>query len=188
MEIDDKKLVALLFARDPQAIELMADQYGAYCLTVAQNVIGDPQDAEECVSDAYLAVWDAVPPAEPTQLLAYLAKTTRNLALDRLAHRQAQKRDDRVAVLLSELEEVLPGGVDPEDTVAERELISLIDRFLREKARRQERLLFARRYFWGDSIAELQARFGGSESKLKSQLHRTRTRLRRYLEEGGVLP
>ena len=171
MEIDDKKLVALLFARDPQAIELMADQYGAYCLTVARNVLGDPQDAEECVSDAYLAVWDAVPPAEPTQLLAYLAKTTRNLALDRLAHRQAQKRDDRVAVLLSE-----------------RELISLIDRFLREKARRQERLIFVRRYFWGDSIAELQARFGGSESKLKSQLHRTRTRLRRYLEEGGVLP
>lgn len=92
MVLHDRDILALCRARDQQAIAAMADQYGAYCHKVAQNILGDPADAEECVNGTYLAVWNTIPPAEPQQLLPYLAKVTRNIALHRLEYNQAQKR------------------------------------------------------------------------------------------------
>ncbi len=123
----------------------------------------------------------------PRSLLAYLAKVTRNIALKRLEHNQAQKRGDRFYLLLDELAEVLPGEDSVEDAVAQRELMEAINDFLKTKTDRGERQLFLRRYFWGDSIGELTVLFRHSESKVKSQLFRTRQRLRGYLEERGLL-
>ncbi|MFR1233321.1 MAG: RNA polymerase sigma factor [Evtepia gabavorous] len=116
-----------------------------------------------------------------------MAKVTRNIALKRLEHNQAQKRGDRFYLLLDELAEVLPGEDSVEDAVAQRELMEAINDFLKTKTDRGERQLFLRRYFWGDSIGELTVLFRHSESKVKSQLFRTRQRLRGYLEERGLL-
>ena len=184
----DAEIVALCARRDPGAVEAMAEKYGAYCHQVARNVLGDDRDAEECVNDAYLAVWNAVATADPPKLLPYLAKTTRNIALHRLEHNAAQKRDSRMDLVLDELAEVLPGGTDPADVAEGAALMEAVNAFLRCKARKAERALFMRRYFWGDSIAELCAETSFSESKVKSQLHRTRKRLKAYLEERGLLP
>ena len=151
----DQEILALGQARDQEAIAAMAEKYGAYCHTVARNVLGNDADAEECVNDAYLAVWNAIPRAQPQNLLAYLAKTTRNIALRRLEHDQAQKRDSRLHLLLDELAEVLPGEGSVEDEAAQGELVEAINTFLKEKATRAERQLFLRRYFWGDSIRDL---------------------------------
>lgn len=115
----DQEILALGQARDQEAIAAMAEKYGAYCHTVARNVLGNDADAEECVNDAYLAVWNAIPRAQPQNLLAYLAKTTRNIALRRLEHDQAQKRDSRLHLLLDELAEVLPGEGSVEDEAAQ---------------------------------------------------------------------
>ena len=188
MALSDREILALCQARDPAAIAAMAEQYGAYCMKVALNVLGNHHDAEECVNDAYLSVWNAIPPAEPTSLLAYLAKTTRNTALKRLEHDRAQKREgDRFYLLLDELAEVLPAKESLEDEVAGRLLMEAINEYLRHKCGKLERSLFLRRYFWGDSIGDLTVRFGYSESKVKSQLYRTRQKLRAYLEERGVV-
>ena len=172
MVLRDQEILSLCRARDQRAIAALAEKYGAYCHTVAHNILGDHPDAEECVNDAYLAVWNGVPSAPPRSLLAYLAKVTRNIALKRLEHNQAQKRGDRFYLLLDELAEVL---------------MEAINDFLKTKTDRGERQLFLRRYFWGDSIGELTVLFRHSESKVKSQLFRTRQRLRGYLEERGLL-
>ena len=95
MVLRDQEILSLCQARDQRAIAALAEKYGAYCHTVAHNILGDHPDAEECVNDAYLAVWNGVPNAPPRSLLAYLAKVTRNIALKRLEHNQAQKRGDR---------------------------------------------------------------------------------------------
>lgn len=187
MALTDQEILALCWARDQRALAAMAEQYGPYCHTVAQNVLGNPHDAEECVNDAYLAVWNAIPPAQPQHLLPYLAKATRNIALNRLAHDRAQKRDGRFHLLLDELAEVLPDEGSVEDAAAQGELLEAIQTFLREKATWAERQLFLRRYFWGDSIGELAVTFRYSESKVKSRLFRVRKRLRTYLTERGFL-
>ena len=185
--MDDSKIIDLYWRRDERAIEETDSKYGAYCRAVSMNILGVREDAEECVNDAYLAVWNGVPSAPPRSLLAYLAKVTRNIALKRLEHNQAQKRGDRFYLLLDELAEVLPGEDSVEDAVAQRELMEAINDFLKTKTDRGERQLFLRRYFWGDSIGELTVLFRHSESKVKSQLFRTRQRLRGYLEERGLL-
>ena len=187
MILSEQEILALCQARQQQALTAMAEKYGSYCYTVAYHILGDHHDAEECVNDAYLAVWNAVPQAAPQSLLPYLAKTTRNLALKRLEHDQAKKRDSRLNLLLDELAEVLPSEDSVEDEVAQREVMEAINDFLRRKAKPAERQLFLRRYFWGDSIGELTVTFRSSESKIKSQLFRTRQRLRRYLEERGLV-
>ena len=105
MVLRDQEILSLCRARDQRAIAALAEKYGAYCHTVAHNILGDHPDAEECVNDAYLAVWNGVPSAPPRSLLAYLAKVTRNIALKRLEHNQAQKRGDRFYLLLDELAE-----------------------------------------------------------------------------------
>lgn len=184
----DLEIVALCRGRDPAALEAMEEKYGAYCHRVAVNVLGSDHDAEECVNDAYLAVWNAIPPADPPRLLPYLAKTTRNIALHRLERERARKRDSRMDLVLDELAEVLPGGRDPADEAEGAALMEAVNDFLRHKAKKTERALFLRRYFWGDSIGDLRALTGFSESKIKSQLMRTRKRLRAYLEERGLLP
>lgn len=187
MALNDREILALCRAGDQQAIAAMAEAYGAYCYKVALNILGDHHDAEECVNDAYLAAWNAIPTAEPGNLLAYLVKTARNHALKRLDYHKAQKRDGGYPLVLEELAEVLPSRETVEDAMAERLLMETINEFLRHKASRVERNLFLRRYFWGDSIADLGTRFGYSESKTKSILHRTRSKLRTYLERKEVL-
>ena len=211
MVLRDQEILSLCRARDQRAIAALAEKYGAYCHTVAHNILGDHPDAEECVNDAYLAVWNGVPSAPPRSLLAYLAKVTRNIALKRLEHNQAQKRGDRFYLLLDELAEVLKKngfmaeglgegfGDEMKDVskTMQNAIPSDFDldmndtvsgfNFLKTKTDRGERQLFLRRYFWGDSIGELTVLFRHSESKVKSQLFRTRQRLRGYLGERGLL-
>ena len=143
--MEDAEIVDLFFQRSEQAIPETAAKYQGLIFQISRNILENPQDAEECVNDAYLAVWNGVPNAPPRSLLAYLAKVTRNIALKRLEHNQAQKRGDRFYLLLDELAEVLPGEDSVEDAVAQRELMEAINDFLKTKTDRGERQLFLRR-------------------------------------------
>ena len=147
MALTDQEILALGQARDQEAIAAMAEKYGAYCHTVARNVLGNDADAEECVNDAYLAVWNAIPRAQPQNLLAYLAKTTRNIALRRLEHDQAQKRDSRLHLLLDELAECVAGSESPETELLRKELTASLNRFLR-KLPEKDRTVFLLRYYY----------------------------------------
>ena len=181
--MEDRDIVALFLARDEAAIGECEKKYGSLCLHVALRILGSPQDAEECVSDTWLRIWDAIPPTDPRRLDAYLLKITRNLALDRLHAKQAEKRaGDETLKCLDELADVLPDGESPLDGVLLRDLLNRFLRGLKE----DERKIFVLRYTRILTVEEIASRTGKSKSAVKASLYRTRKKLRDYLKKEGI--
>ena len=182
--MDDKRIVELYFRRDEQALTETQQKYSRYLHRVAHNILQNPQDAEECVSDTYLRAWNAIPPHRPTRLSVYLGKITRRLALDRYAALTADKRGGgTTADILEEWRDALPNvDGDPADDVAVRDALS---RFLRQLPA-DKRRVFIRRYWYGDPIAAIAADCHSSESRIKMMLSRTRAELKTFLEKEGI--
>lgn len=180
----DSDIIALYFARDERAIAKTRDKYGVFCYSIAYNLLGDREDSEECVNDAYLGAWNAMPPHKPAILSAFLAKITRRLSVSRLRKRRAQKRD-HTAVPLDELAECVADTGLVYDHMETEELRDMLQAFLGTVSQR-ERDMFVCRYFYGDSIAQISARFFCTQSRAKTALFRTRQKLRTYLTERGV--
>ena len=184
--MEDEAIVALLWKRSPQAIEELDKKYGKLCRKLANNIVNSREDAEECVNDAYLGVWNAIPPARPHPLRAYLVKVVRNVAWKVCERRQAAKRSG-CTVALEELEGCLTDGKTVEDEVETRELARLIEAFL-DTLTAKERVIFMRRYGFLDSYGEIARRVGISEKNVSVRLSRMRRKLRDYLGEQEVQP
>ena len=182
--MDESYIVGLFFARDEAALAECRRRYGAYCRAIARNILGREADAEECENDVYLAAWNAIPPAQPRSLRAFLGKIARNLALGRYERESAQKRGGgEVTLALEELQECA-GGESAEQTLETAELGRSIDRFLRTLPE-TECSLFLRRYWYLDSMETIARRFGLREGAVKTRLHRTREKLRVFLRKEG---
>lgn len=181
--MDDKHILALLFDRSEQALTILAQKFGSRLFLTARNILGDTQDAEECVSDTYLAIWNAIPPKRPDPLAGFVFKTGRNLALKRLRHNTAAKRNSHYDLSLEELSGCIPGD-DLDEALSARELGHAIDRFL-DTLPRDSRVIFLRRYWFGDSVAQIAAAQGRSENSVSVRLNRCRSKLRTYLEQEG---
>ena len=185
--MEDKQIVALYWERSEQAITETDTKYGAYCRTIAGNILTDELDTEECVSDTYLRAWNTMPPQKPAILSAFLGKITRNLSLDRFRTRNAQKRGAGQTVLaLSELEECIPASSTTEEIVELQLLTGIIERFLRTLSD-EKRRIFLQRYWYLMPVREIAHQNSMSESKITSMLHRTRKELRICLEKEGIL-
>lgn len=183
--MDDQKILALYFARSEEAIRETDKKYGKYCRKLAYNILFDSQDSEECASDTFLQAWNSIPPKEPNPLKVYLGKITRNLALNRRDWQHTQKRGGgEVSVSLEELHECIPASADTEQTIDNRELVRVLNRFL-EGLSPESRKVFLRRYWNLSPVKEIAAYYGLSESKVKMLLMRTRNRLKDYLEQEG---
>ncbi len=184
--MDDLTLVAAFYKRDEKAISLAKQRYEAYCLSVAEHILRNRQDAEECWNDALLAAWNSIPPQCPENLKTYLGKLTRERAVDCLRKKQAQKRvPAAVLVPFEELEEML-GAYRVEEAAEAAALASCISAFLRTE-REAERNVFIRRYWYCDPVAAICARYGYSKGKTVMMLKRTRGRLAAYLKKEGFL-
>lgn len=182
--MDDKQIIDLLWQRVEDAIEWLRYKYGQLCLGVSYSILRSREDAEECVNDTYMKVWDSIPPTRPDNLSAYMSKITRNLSLDKLRSSKRLKRGaDNRDVALSELEECLPAK-SVEDTVDENALAEAINKFLLELPS-ESRMIFVGRYWNYRSVAELAEDFGISQSKVKTLLFRVRTKMRENLEKEG---
>ena len=184
--MEDAAIVALYWARDEQALTETAAKFGAYCRKIADNILHSAHDAEECENDTWLAAWNSMPDNRPARLAPYLGRITRNLALDRSEAARTQKRGGgQAALVLEELEECVaaPGGVEEDFDAAETG--RQISGFLRELPE-ETRRVFLRRYWYCDSTADIAARLGISEAKVRVTLHRTRKKLAAYLEERDV--
>ena len=180
--MEDKEIIGLFNSRSESAIEATQRKYGAYCNTIAFNILSDAQDAEECVSDALLRVWNAIPPAVPACLRSFIGRITRNLALDRYDSRSAEKRGGgQMALALEELAESLPA---PEDQAA-GEISAILNVFL-EDLSRDERVIFVRRYWYLDPVKDIAQKLGFGESKVKTSLFRARKQLRALLTKEGI--
>lgn len=184
--MENERLVELFWARSQDAIEQSVKRYGALCRSVAGNILANAADAEECVNDVWLAAWNSIPPARPQRLGAYLARLTRNIALDKLDYNRAQKRNGELNVALSELEECLSSPQGVEEALEAGQTAAAIDAFLRALPREQ-RWVFLRRYWYADPVAEIARRGHMTESRVKSMLLRTRKKLKAHLEQEGIV-
>ena len=185
--MEDNAIVDLYWSRSEDAIEETDKKYGAYCRQVSYNILRSPQDADECVNDTWLRAWNAMPPQRPNILSAFLGKITRNLSLDRFRVSRAGKRGGgQLPVALDELGDCIPDGSSVEEQVALKELSRLLDRFLRNLPER-ECCIFLRRYWFVDSTREIALRYNMAEGSVKSTLHRTRQKLKVFLEKEGVV-
>ena len=184
--MDDREIVTLFWARSPQAVEAVDDTYGPDLRRLAQRLLGDPQDAEECVNDAYLALWQGIPPARPNPLLPYALRVTRNLCLKRRRWNTAGKRSSPFDAAFEELEACLGDGSGPEASFDEEELKAALDSFVRGLSHR-DRVLFLGRYWYGCSLKELGERLSITENNTAVRLSRLREKLRSHLRKKGVL-
>lgn len=180
MLMEDHRIIELFFARSEEAITQVRKKYGPMCCKIAANMLNNTEDTEECVNDVLLALWNAIPPARPQLLRPYIARISRNQARNRLMYNKAQKRSAEMAVSLEELDACLAASGSIEQELEGRELTRVIEQFLLTLDT-DSRNMFLRRYWFYDSIAEIAACFGVSESKVKSRLLRTREKLRTYL-------
>ncbi len=184
--MDDSKIIDLFCARSEQAIAETDRKYGKYCRQVAYNILYNRADSEECVNDTYLKAWNAIPPKYPKPLKVFLAKITRNLALDRWDWDHAAKRGGgEMAVSLEELHECIPDPLGTESIIDNRELVHVLNTFLAGLPA-ESRKVFLRRYWNLSPVKEIAAYYGFSESKVKMLLMRTRNELKDYLEQEGI--
>lgn len=174
----DSQIVDKLIERDESALQEISDKFGRLCMQIAYNILGNLEEAEECVNDAYLNVWNSIPPARPDNFKAFLCTITRNSSLDRLKYNSAQKRMTNDLIPLSDVENTVGEACDYQ------ELGEIMDKFLRTE-KREARIIFVRRYWLMEPISEIAKRFGFSESKVKSMLARTRAKLEKVLKKEG---
>ena len=185
--MEDSGIVALYWARSEVAISETSSKCGRYCFTIANNILSDREDADECVNDTYLAAWNSMPPHRPSILSTFLGKLTRRISIDRFRIRGAAKRGGgEITLVLDELDACIPARDDTERTVELRELARAINGFL-STLQQTERTVFVCRYWFLAPVEEISTRFGFSQSKTKTMLYRTRGKLREYLTKEGLL-
>ena len=183
--MEDSVIVEMYWNRQQEAARLTQEKYGSYCMQIARRILGDPEDALECVNDTYAAAWDSIPPNRPENLKTYLGKLTRRISMKRWRGRDAQKRGGgEIALSLEELGDCVPSGVNLEQQQQTRELTESIRTFL-ENLPKQQRQVFVLRYWYGCSIREIGDKFGFSKSKVEGILHRTRKKLQENLRKEG---
>lgn len=184
--MEDEEIISLFFDRNDSAIDELDRKYGKLCHKIAHNILKNSQDAEECVNDAYFGVWNTVPPQKPDLLSAFLLKIVRNISLSRYRMNTAQKRNSFYDVALEELEETLfsPGGVEShtEGKLATRAIESFLDTLDRES-----RVVFIRRYWFGDSYDDIARLTGLSSKNVSVKLTRLRKKLKEYLSSLEVI-
>ena len=183
--MDDQAIINLFWAREEQAITETEKKYGSYCRSIARNILRSVSDQEECLNDTWLQPWNSLPPQRPSVFPVYLGTITRNLSLNRIRHASAQKRGaNKLELAYEELQESVPANSTVEEQVAARELGRKLDSFLRNLSQK-ECCIFLRRYWYMDTIAQIARRYHMTEGGVKASLHRTRKKLKAYLEQEG---
>lgn len=182
--MEDDRIIALYWARDEAAIMETDVKYHPYCRSISFRILANEEDAEECVNDTWLKAWNTIPPERPNIFSAFLGRITRNLSIDRYRKSHAVRRTADLERVDIELTECV-GRYQLDEQMEDKQIADVITRFLQEQDE-FSRILFLRRYWYLESIADLAERLKVSESKVKSNLFRTRKALRKRLQEEGV--
>ena len=182
--MSDQEIIKLFFARSEQGISELDAKYGVQSRRFSENIVGSAEDAEECVNDSYLKVWQTVPPKKPDPLKAFLFCIVRNFSINRYHANTAKKRACEYGASLEELSE-LDSGEDVHERFESAELARLIEDFVSSLSR-ENRIIFMRRYFFAQGCAEIGALLGYSEKNVTVRLSRLRKKMKKYLEERGV--
>ncbi len=182
--MDDLMIIELYFARNEQAIKETDIKYGKLCFSMANNILFNDEDSEECVNDTYLSVWNKIPPTRPNNFRAFICKIVRNLSMKKLEFNRALKRTQNVTVSYTELEEILPDTRTAPEWEYEN-LGKIISDFLQHE-KEDARNVFIRKYYFFDSISDIAERYSFTESKVKNMLYHSRNKLRECLKKEGI--
>lgn len=184
--MDDEKIIELFFARSELAIKELDRKYGAVCQNISCNILNNRQDAEECVNDAYLGTWNAIPPQHPNPLLTFVCKIVRNVSIMRYRANKAMKRNSTYDVSMNEIEQCIAAPDDVEKALDAKALARMIESFL-DTLTEENRVIFMRRYWFSDTYAQIAERVGMTEKNVSVRLTRVRQQMREYLTEREVL-
>ena len=182
--LEDSKIIDLFFERSEQAVHELNCKYGAAIKKTTSNILHDRLDVEECVNDTFLQVWNSIPPRTPNPLSGYVCRIARNLAINRYHANNAVKRGGRYDLILDEMQECIPSGVDVETEYEAKELGAAINRFL-YTLDHNDRFLFVRRYWYADSVKDLAAMTNENVNRISVRLFRLRKKLRTALTKEG---
>ena len=184
--MEDEKIIELFFARSETAIRELDSKYGKVCYSISYNILNNNLDAEECVNDAYLGTWNAIPPQRPNPLLAFVCKIVRNISIMRHRTNTAMKRNSSYDIAMSEIEHCIAVPETVEGTLEAKSLARIIERFL-DTLTEENRVIFMRRYWFSDSYTDIATLTGLTEKNISVRLTRIRNSLRNYLVKEGVL-
>lgn len=182
---DDEKIIELFFERSEQGIRELHSKYGKILHTLSYNIVGSRQDAEECVNDAYLGAWNAIPPMRPDPLLPYLCKIVRNISLKLYHKSAAAKRSSQHTIAMEEIEACVSGPGTAETEMEAKELAHIIESFL-DTLTMENRVIFMRRYWFSDSCKDIAGFTGLTEKNITVRLSRIRQKMKTYLAEREV--
>lgn len=181
--MEDEEIIKMFFDRKEEAIKFASNKYGALCSTVSYNILRSSEDAKECVNDAMYKAWETIPPNNPKKLSAYLAKITRNIALDRYRFFHRKKRE-AFAEILEESEDIYISAASVEQQADSRALSEAISSFLR-RLTSKNRKIFLCRYWLCESAEAIAAKFGVKTGAVYTSLSRTRSDLKEFLKKEG---
>ena len=184
--MDDKKIIELFFARDEEALKETEKKYGKLCRYVASNILSSCEDAEECVNDTLLALWNSIPPDKPEPLLAYIAARVKNIAVSKSRANNAWKRGGNVQIISDEILSTISDGHTLSEYYESRTAGKVINDFI-GKLNKSERKVFILRYWYRASDRSIMEETGFSQSKIKSMLARLRARLAEALKKEGII-
>lgn len=182
--MEDEKIVSLFTERSEAAVKETDIKYRALLMHIAKNIVGNNSDAEECVSDTFLALWNTIPPEKPYSLKTYACRILRNIAVKKYHYNTAKKRNSHYDTILDELAPFIPDTETTESEYAAGELGELLNRFLKETDR-DSRLFFIRRYWYAEQVKTIAEKTGAGEHYISVKLSRTRQKLRKFLEKEG---
>ena len=183
----DEEIVELYWQRSEQAIWETDRKYKKFLLSVANNILHNLRDNEECLNDTYIGAWNAIPPARPMILQAFLASIMRRTAINRFHANNCQKRvASEFAVSLSELEDFIADKGDMEEEMEAKELSRLISDFVKSLPDRQM-YIFVSRYYIADPLLTISKELGCSVATVKRELAKIKTSLKKQLESEGYI-
>ena len=184
--MEDNVIIDLFFARSEKAIVELSNKYGAICMKVSVNIVNNLQDAEECVNDSYLGVWNAIPPQRPNPLLSFVCRIVRNISINRYKRNSREKRKGNYDLCLEELIDCIPSHGTVDDAYACEELSASID-ILLDSLSKTNRMIFVRRFWYMDSYADIARVSGLRENAVRTRLSRVKADLKKFLEKQGVV-
>lgn len=184
--MNDDRIIELYFDRSEDAITETDRKYGGTCRSMAYNILGSREDSEECVNDAYMRVWDAIPPKRPAKLGAFVVGTARHVALDmcRAANR-LKNGGGYKSVDYDEIAGCLPSAESVEGTFDRQAVLKAVEKFLSEQSRKKQ-IMFVRRYFYCSTYGEIADDLHTNEDSVRMTLRRMRDKLRKFLEKEGI--
>lgn len=183
--IEDEKIIELFSQRSEEAIRELDIKYGKVYQKLSYNIVNNRQDAEECVNDAYLGTWNAIPPAKPDPLLTYVCKIVRNISLKIYYRKEAAKRSSHYTIAMEEIEACIADPNTVETEIEARELARIIENFL-DTLTVENRVIFIRRYWFSESCKDIAEFVGLTEKNISVRLTRIREKMKNYLIEREV--